>query len=136
MCVPHLVRWASVTHILTQTLYADSPIDSSLFGGYIHQNYTQFCDDIEHCDGVSEWLSWVDSNGGEVVRPFYLHRSSHKLIASDSGIRPIRTAFICWRWEPFTRYRHQSRGVRKSFSSPSGLRLSRGKKRHGIRSPT
>jgi cell cycle checkpoint protein len=50
-----------------QTLYADTPIDSSLLGLYIHQNYTQFCDEIEHCDGVSEWLSWVDCNAGEVV---------------------------------------------------------------------
>ncbi|KAF8880655.1 Rad17 cell cycle checkpoint protein-domain-containing protein [Infundibulicybe gibba] len=46
-------------------IYADSPIDSSLFSLYIHQNYTQFCDDIQECDGVIDWLSWVDSSGGE-----------------------------------------------------------------------
>lgn len=46
-------------------LYADSPIDSSLFSLYIQQNYPQFCDDIEQCDEVADWLSWVDSSGGE-----------------------------------------------------------------------
>ncbi|KAF8811191.1 hypothetical protein BYT27DRAFT_7221588 [Phlegmacium glaucopus] len=46
-------------------LYADSPIDSSLFSLYIHQNYTQFCNDIEESEGVADWLSWVDSSGGE-----------------------------------------------------------------------
>lgn len=51
----------------TQTVYADSPIDSSLYSIYIQQNYTQFCNEIEECEGVSEWLSWVDSSGGESV---------------------------------------------------------------------
>ena len=51
-------------------LYADSPIDSSLFGLYVHQNYPQFCDGVEHCEGVSEWLSWVDWNGGDDVCDF------------------------------------------------------------------
>ncbi|PPQ71519.1 hypothetical protein CVT26_010390 [Gymnopilus dilepis] len=46
-------------------LYADSPIDSSLFGLYIHQNYTQFCTDVDHCESVADWLSWVDCSGGE-----------------------------------------------------------------------
>ncbi|KAG6861179.1 hypothetical protein C0995_002986 [Termitomyces sp. Mi166 len=46
-------------------LYADSPIDSSLFSLYIHQNYPQFCDDIDQCDGVADWLSWIDSSGGD-----------------------------------------------------------------------
>ncbi|KAG6820461.1 hypothetical protein H0H93_000215 [Arthromyces matolae] len=48
-----------------RTLYADSPIDSSLFSLYIHQNYPQFCNDVEQCDGVADWLSWVDSSGGD-----------------------------------------------------------------------
>ncbi|PPQ69263.1 hypothetical protein CVT24_000069 [Panaeolus cyanescens] len=47
------------------TLYADSPIDSSLFSLYIHQNYTQYCNDTDETDGVADWLSWVDSSGGE-----------------------------------------------------------------------
>jgi hypothetical protein len=50
-----------------QALYADSPIDSSLFGLYIHQNYAQFCDTVDQCEGVAEWLSWVDWSGGEDV---------------------------------------------------------------------
>lgn len=50
------------------TIYADSPIDSSLFSLYLHQNYTQFCDEVEEVDGVADWLSWVDSSGGEAVR--------------------------------------------------------------------
>lgn len=50
-----------------QAIYADSPIDASLFSLYIQQNYTQFCDEVGDCEGVSEWLSWVDSNGGETV---------------------------------------------------------------------
>jgi len=31
---------------------------------YTHQNYTQFCTDIDQCDGVCEGLSWVDCMGG------------------------------------------------------------------------
>ncbi|KAI0317547.1 Rad17 cell cycle checkpoint protein-domain-containing protein [Amylostereum chailletii] len=48
-------------------LYASTPIDASLFGLYIHQNYTQFCTDIEQCDRLVDGLSWVDANGGENV---------------------------------------------------------------------
>ncbi|KZV83516.1 hypothetical protein EXIGLDRAFT_683706 [Exidia glandulosa HHB12029] len=44
------------------TLYADSPVDGSLLSLYLHQNYTQYCVDVEHCEGVSEWLSIFDSS--------------------------------------------------------------------------
>ncbi|KAK7062650.1 RFC checkpoint protein Rad17 [Paramarasmius palmivorus] len=57
-------------------LYTDSPIDSSLYSLYIHQNYTQFCNDLDHCEGVAEWLSWADSSGGETwyhVNPHRFH---------------------------------------------------------------
>ncbi|ESK91582.1 hypothetical protein Moror_2500 [Moniliophthora roreri MCA 2997] len=57
-------------------LYSDSPIDSSLYSLYIHQNYTQFCNDLDHCDGVADWLSWADSSGGETwyqVNPHRFH---------------------------------------------------------------
>ncbi|KAF6752782.1 Rad17 cell cycle checkpoint protein-domain-containing protein [Ephemerocybe angulata] len=47
------------------TIYADSPIDSSLFSLYLHQNYTQFCNEVDEVEGVAGWLSWVDSSGGE-----------------------------------------------------------------------
>ncbi|KAJ7595664.1 Rad17 cell cycle checkpoint protein-domain-containing protein [Mycena floridula] len=46
-------------------IYADSPIDSSLFSLYIHQNYGQFCNEIEEADGIADWLSWIDSSGGD-----------------------------------------------------------------------
>ncbi|KAJ7856757.1 Rad17 cell cycle checkpoint protein-domain-containing protein [Mycena olivaceomarginata] len=55
-------------------LYADSPIDSSLFSLYIHQNYTPFCTEVEECGGVAEWLSWVDSSGGEAWYQANPHR--------------------------------------------------------------
>ncbi|KAI0689660.1 Rad17 cell cycle checkpoint protein-domain-containing protein [Cytidiella melzeri] len=48
-----------------ETLYSDSPIDASLLSLYIQQNYTQYCDTLDECDGVIDWLSWVDSSGGE-----------------------------------------------------------------------
>ncbi|KAJ4474461.1 Rad17 cell cycle checkpoint protein-domain-containing protein [Lentinula aciculospora] len=56
------------------TIYADSPIDSSLFSLYIHQNYTQFCTDVDECDGVADWLSWADSSGGEAWYQINPHR--------------------------------------------------------------
>ncbi|KAK2467922.1 hypothetical protein APHAL10511_000217 [Amanita phalloides] len=46
-------------------LYASTPIDSGLYSLYIHQNYTEFATEVEECDGVMDWLSWVDSSGGE-----------------------------------------------------------------------
>ncbi|KAJ3772800.1 Rad17 cell cycle checkpoint protein-domain-containing protein [Lentinula raphanica] len=58
------------------TIYADSPIDSSLFSLYLHHNYTQFCGDVDECDGVAEWLSWADSSGGEAwyqINPYQFH---------------------------------------------------------------
>ncbi|KAH8109931.1 P-loop containing nucleoside triphosphate hydrolase protein [Phellopilus nigrolimitatus] len=53
------------SRIDVDTLYADSPIDSGLFSLYIHQNYTQFCDDVDECGELSDCLSWIDSSGGE-----------------------------------------------------------------------
>ena len=61
-------------------LYADSPIDSSLFSLYIHQNYTQFCNEIEESEGIADWLSWVDSSGGEAVCSFFSFFSSETKI--------------------------------------------------------
>jgi hypothetical protein len=66
---------AQFNHFFFKTLYADSPIDSSLFSLYVHQNYTQFCNEMEECEGVSQWLSWVDSSGGEAVSRLYCHGS-------------------------------------------------------------
>ncbi|KAG2004670.1 hypothetical protein CC2G_003205 [Coprinopsis cinerea AmutBmut pab1-1] len=47
------------------SIYKDSPIDSSLFSLYIHQNYQQFCNEVEEIGDVADWLSWVDLSGGE-----------------------------------------------------------------------
>ncbi|KAJ7064870.1 Rad17 cell cycle checkpoint protein-domain-containing protein [Mycena amicta] len=62
----HLSAHARRTsRVNVDVLYADSPIDSSLFSLYIHQNYQQYCNEIEECEGVAEWLSWAESSGGE-----------------------------------------------------------------------
>ncbi|KAF7325912.1 hypothetical protein MKEN_00442000 [Mycena kentingensis (nom. inval.)] len=62
----HLAAHARRTsRVNVDAIYADSPIDSSLFSLYIHQNYPQYCTEMEHCEGVSEWLSWADASGGE-----------------------------------------------------------------------
>jgi hypothetical protein len=50
-----------------QMLYADSPVDASLLGLYIHQNYPQFCTDVDECGGIADGLSCVDASGGEAV---------------------------------------------------------------------
>ncbi|GAW08212.1 Rad17-domain-containing protein [Lentinula edodes] len=58
------------------TIYSDSPIDSSLFSLYIHQNFIQFCTDVDQCDGIADWLSWADSSGGDTwyqVNPYRFH---------------------------------------------------------------
>ncbi|KAF9225947.1 hypothetical protein BS17DRAFT_572394 [Gyrodon lividus] len=52
------------SRVCVETLTAESPIDSSLLGTYIHQNYTQFCTDIDQCDGICDGLSWVDCVSG------------------------------------------------------------------------
>ncbi|KIJ54035.1 hypothetical protein M422DRAFT_42307 [Sphaerobolus stellatus SS14] len=56
-------RRASKVHV--ETLYADSPVDTSLFALYLHQNYTQFCDEVDECEALCDWLSWIDSSGSE-----------------------------------------------------------------------
>ncbi|KIK82071.1 hypothetical protein PAXRUDRAFT_832422 [Paxillus rubicundulus Ve08.2h10] len=52
------------SRVCVETLTMESPIDSFLLGTYIHQNYTQFCTDIDQCDGICEGLSWVDCVSG------------------------------------------------------------------------
>lgn len=74
---PHLKEYHRRTsRVDVDALYADSPIDSSLLGLYIQQNYTQYCHKVEECMGISETLSWVDSSGGEQwyqVNPHQFH---------------------------------------------------------------
>ncbi|KAE9384363.1 hypothetical protein BT96DRAFT_1008154 [Gymnopus androsaceus JB14] len=56
---PHLSEHdRRASRVDVNTIYADSPIDSSLFSLYIHQNFTQFCTDVDECDGIADWLSW------------------------------------------------------------------------------
>lgn len=46
------------------------PIDTSLMSLYVHQNYTQFCEEIEHADDLMDSLSVSDtflSGIGETV---------------------------------------------------------------------
>jgi len=50
-----------------QMLYASTPIDASLFGLYIHQNYTQFCSSLEQCSSLIDNLSRTDANESENV---------------------------------------------------------------------
>ncbi|KAG1776322.1 Rad17 cell cycle checkpoint protein-domain-containing protein [Suillus placidus] len=54
------------SRVCLETIASESPIDSSLLGLYIHQNYTMFCTDVDQCDGVCEGLSWVDCVGGHL----------------------------------------------------------------------
>ncbi len=53
-----------------QMLYTLTPIDASLFGLYIHQNYTQYCSSLEQCSSLIDNLSWTDSNESENVGIF------------------------------------------------------------------
>ncbi|KAF8625498.1 hypothetical protein AX15_005346 [Amanita polypyramis BW_CC] len=67
---PELPEWLEehdrrASRVDVDSLYAGTPIDSGLFSLYIHQNYTQFATEVEECGGVADWLSWVDSSGGE-----------------------------------------------------------------------
>ena len=41
-------------------LFSDSPVDTSLMTLYLHQNYTQFCSDVEHADAICSVLSVGD----------------------------------------------------------------------------
>ncbi|KAG1876848.1 Rad17 cell cycle checkpoint protein-domain-containing protein [Suillus tomentosus] len=66
-----LPNWLSehdrkASRVCLETIASDSPIDSSLLGLYIHENYTMFCTDVDQCDGVCEGLSWVDCVGGNL----------------------------------------------------------------------
>ncbi|KAI9465709.1 Rad17-domain-containing protein [Lactarius psammicola] len=46
-------------------LYASTPVDASLFGLYVHQNYTQYCSSLEQCSSLIDNLSWTDANNPE-----------------------------------------------------------------------
>ncbi|KAI0916087.1 hypothetical protein AcV7_007186 [Taiwanofungus camphoratus] len=72
---PHLKEHDRRTsRVDVDTLYADSPIDASLLSLYIHQNYTQYCNELDECSAEAEWLSWIDSSGGESWHQANPHR--------------------------------------------------------------
>ncbi|VDB96297.1 unnamed protein product [Peniophora sp. CBMAI 1063] len=67
---PCLPDWLSkearkTSRVDVDDLYASTPIDASLFGLYVHQNYTAFCSELDQCDALVDNLSWLDSNGGD-----------------------------------------------------------------------
>ncbi|KAE9384487.1 checkpoint protein Rad24 [Gymnopus androsaceus JB14] len=60
---PHLSEHdRRASRVDVNTIYADSPIDSSLFSLYIHQNFTQFCTDVDECDGIADCVQRYQIN--------------------------------------------------------------------------
>lgn len=81
-------------------LYASTPIDASLFGLYIHQNYTQYCSTLEQCSSLIDDLSWTDANGSENVG----HQLFSTVMNADdgrSGTTRTRMRFIFRHLEHF-----------------------------------
>ncbi|EJT99612.1 Rad17-domain-containing protein [Dacryopinax primogenitus] len=42
-------------------LYADSPVDISLLSTYCHQNYPQFCTEMDEMEAGAEWISYSEA---------------------------------------------------------------------------
>ncbi|OCH87008.1 P-loop containing nucleoside triphosphate hydrolase protein [Obba rivulosa] len=74
---PHLQEHHRRTsRVDVEILYADTPVDASLLSLYIHQNYSQYCETMEQCDALADWLSWIDASGGEAwyqTNPYHFH---------------------------------------------------------------
>ena len=98
---------------LWQMLYADTPIDSSLFSLYLHQNYTQFCDKLEECGGIAEWMSWIDYSGPDEVCTSSISNDGRMQTNRFSGIKPTHTGSIFLRSEHYTRCPSRYHGARK-----------------------
>ncbi|KAH9060573.1 Rad17-domain-containing protein [Lactarius vividus] len=67
---PPLPPWLTMeerktSRVDVNLLYASTPVDASLFGLYVHQNYTQYCSSIEQCSSLIDNLSWTDANNSE-----------------------------------------------------------------------
>lgn len=58
--------WNRDRRPLEQAIYADSPIDTSLFSLYIHQNYPQFCSEIEEAWYIADTMSLIDTTKDNV----------------------------------------------------------------------
>jgi cell cycle checkpoint protein len=48
--------------MFAQMLYADAPVDTSLYALYLHHNYTKFCETEEQCGAICDYLSATDMN--------------------------------------------------------------------------
>ena len=88
-----------------KTLYADSPVDSGLLSLYLHQNYTQYCDDLDQCGDVIESLSWSDLSENESVR------------IVPKPPRAVRLNVCQWQGNPY-RFHLISLGTLHSLPSP------------------
>ncbi|PWN53144.1 hypothetical protein IE53DRAFT_384368 [Violaceomyces palustris] len=55
----HLERRKSKVDL--EALWADLPVDPSMFQLYLHQNYPNFCDDIDECAEIMEWMSFTEA---------------------------------------------------------------------------
>ncbi len=55
----HMER--GVSRVNVDQLWADLPVDASLFALYLHQNAVQFCSDVEQCEAVEEAFSAADT---------------------------------------------------------------------------
>ena len=104
-----------------QTLYADSPIDSSLFSLYLHQNCNQFCNNLEECGSIAEWMSWIDYSGPEEVCTSSIPCGGRIRMNHFSGIKPIRIGSIFLRSGHYTRCLFLYHGARKRCLNPSSL---------------
>ncbi|EST07571.1 P-loop containing nucleoside triphosphate hydrolase [Kalmanozyma brasiliensis GHG001] len=54
----HLDRRTS--RVAPDQLWADLPVDSSVFQLYLHQNFPQFCTEVEQCEDILEAFSTAD----------------------------------------------------------------------------
>ena len=82
-------------------LYASTPIDVSLLGLYVHQNYTQYCSTLEQCSSLVDDLSWTDANGsGNVGHQRFLNTFMNADDGS-SGMTRTRMRFIYRHLEHF-----------------------------------
>lgn len=69
-------------------IYADSPIDTSLFSLYIHQNYPQFCNETEEAWYIADALSLIDGTNDNVSACVVLNIYSNWLF--NSGYTEIK----------------------------------------------
>ena len=87
-----------------QMLYASTPIDASLFGLYIHQNYTQYCSTLEQCSSLIDDLSWTDANGSGNVGHQLFSNTFMNADDGSSGMTRTRMRFIYRHLEHFIPY--------------------------------